>query len=295
MGSVGKARLALLVTVVVWGWSFVATKICLAQLRPFELLGLRFAIALPVLGILLRVRGVGLRPGLREPRLLAIGALLIGVHFFVQFTGLVYTSATNTGWIIATTPLVMAVLAYAVLRERLSLRSWCGVALATGGIVVLVSQGKVRDLGWLGSIGDWLILASAHTWALYTIATRDLVRRQDPQAVTFLVLIPVSALSVAAMVFASDWHAVASLDFEVVLSLVYLGVVATALGHWLWQVGVQQVGAAEAGLYLYLEPIATTVLAVSYLGEPILATTLLGGGLVVLGVWFGTRRVRSDS
>jgi drug/metabolite transporter (DMT)-like permease len=79
---------------------------------------------------------------------------------------------------------------------------------------------------------------------------------------------------------------------EAVLALLYLGVVGMAVAHWFWQVGVARVGAAEAGIALYLEPVATTALAVPLLGESFGPATAAGGLLVLAGVWFaqaGTR------
>ncbi|MCP4897391.1 MAG: EamA family transporter [bacterium] len=71
MKAISRARIALLVTVVVWAWSFVAAKVCLEQLRPFEILGLRFLIALPALWIMLHLRGAALTVPAKERRVLA--------------------------------------------------------------------------------------------------------------------------------------------------------------------------------------------------------------------------------
>ena len=62
------------------------------------------------------------------------------------------------------------------------------------------------------------------------------------------------------------------------------------MAHWFWQIGVSKVGAARAGVFLYLEPLATTALAVPYLGEPFGMATLIGGGLVLCGVWIAQSR-----
>ncbi len=78
----------LLFAVIIWGWSFVATKICLESLSPVELLGLRVFIALPILFVLARFKGAKL---IRNPhvfRQLAIGSTIITAHFLIQITGL---------------------------------------------------------------------------------------------------------------------------------------------------------------------------------------------------------------
>jgi drug/metabolite transporter (DMT)-like permease len=71
--------------------------------------------------------------------------------------------------------------------------------------------------------------------------------------------------------------------------LLFLAIPGT-LAQWLWQIGVARLGASRAGLFLYIEPLATTVLAVPLLGESFTAFTAIGGSLVILGVWVAQRR-----
>ena len=113
------ARVFLVVAVVIWGWTFIATKVCLRYLSPAELLSLRFQIALPVLLAMILARGTRLSLRRDAGRTL-LGSALITLHFLVQITGLRYTSATHTSWIIAVTPLVIALLARTLLGERMA-------------------------------------------------------------------------------------------------------------------------------------------------------------------------------
>lgn len=285
------ARALLLAAVVIWGWTFVATKICLDYLSPVELIGLRFLIALPVLlGLILHQR-VALTFVERRPSLL-MGAALFSLHFALQTTGLQYTSAIQTGWIIAVTPLVLVLLGALVLKERVGRDGWIGTAVAAMGILLLVTHGDLQKLSWLGSTGDWLVLGSAHTWALYTIAIRNLSRSYHPLAVTFVMLLPAATVSLLFMALRSDWRRLAALPGEPLLALLFLGVLGTALAQWFWQEGVARVGAAGAGMFLFLEPVATTALAVPWLHEPLAPPTLVGGGLVLAGVAYTQRRRR---
>jgi drug/metabolite transporter (DMT)-like permease len=157
------ASFYLLFCAIIWGWTFVATRVCLQYLNPVELLGLRFLTALPLLLVVILVKRIRFDFTHRELRAILLGSLVITVHFLIQITGLKYTSATNTGWIIAVSPLVMAVLAFLVLHERLSRRALWGIVIATSGILLLVSRGRLMSFEWLGSVGDWLVLVSAHT------------------------------------------------------------------------------------------------------------------------------------
>ena len=283
-------RWDLLISVVIWGWTFVATRVCLQVLTPAEVLTFRLWIAIPVLAVIAVAGGKKISVSRRELRPVLLGSALLTLHFLVQITGLKSTSATNTGWIIAAIPLVMALLSFLILGERLGKREMAGIAIATLGIVLLVSRGQLAGLDWLKSTGDWLILASCHTWALFTIATRNLSRSRDPLAVTFLVLLPSALVMTAWTVLRSDMSRFLHLPGDVVVALLFLGVLGTAVAHLFWQRGVAALGASRAGIYLYLEPIATTALAVPYLKEPFGPFTAIGGGMVLVGVWWAFRR-----
>ena len=275
----------LILCVVLWGWTFVATKVCLQYVTPVELMGLRFLIGLPLLFAVSLVKGCRFEFTRKERRSLALGSAIITVHFLIQITGLKYTSATNTGWIIAVTPLVMVLMAALVLRERLGRAALIGIALATGGILLLISGGDFTGLDWLSSVGDWLILVSAHTWALYTIAIRDLARSKNPLVVTVAVLSPSAILVLGYMGYSSDWSRFVGMPSDGILALLFLGLFGLAIAHWFWQEGVARLGAARAGIFLYLEPLATTALAVPCLGEEFGLLTATGGLLVLAGVF----------
>jgi RarD protein len=283
-------RLLLLFTVIVWGWTFVATRICLAYVNPAELLGLRLLIGLPVLLVVILCKKVRFDFTRAEWITVLIGSAIITAHFLIQITGLKFTTATNTGWIISVSPLIMAVLAFVFLREKIGRAQVMAIAIATFGILLLMSRGNLADLGWLKSTGDWLVLISAHTWAIYTVVTRNLSRSRNPLAVTMGVLAPALIVMTIYMAFTSDWAKIAGMPARGMWALLFLAVPGLALGHWFWQEGVAEIGAARAGLFLYLEPVATTVLAIPLLKEPFGWATGIGGGLVLLGVYIGQRK-----
>ncbi len=283
-------RALLFSAVVLWGWTFVATKILIAELGPLEIFFLRLAIGLPFLAAVVLAKRVPLRFTPGDVRPLFWGGTILTLHFMIQITGLLTTTATNTGWIIAASPLALAVLSFLFLRERIGWRGVAGIAVATTGILLLVSRGSLGDLGWLRSSGDWLVLASAHTWAVYTVVTRDLVRRRHPLAVTFAILSIATGLTAILFAATADFAAVRALSPRGIVALLYLAIPGLALGQWFWHEGVARLGAARAGLYLYLEPLATLALAVPLLGEPFGPFIALGGGLVLAGVYLGQRR-----
>lgn len=279
----------LLSAAVIWGWTFVATKILVTELNPPELLALRLFIGVPVIGVLLWARRVPLTLTRVDVLPLVCGGIILAVHFVIQITGMQTTSASNTAWIISVSPLAIVLLSSVFLREPIGPGTVGGLLLASAGVVLLVSRGRIAELGWLRSTGDWLVLLSALTWAIYTVTTRNLSRRRPALAVTFVMLL-VAALVGAVLVLGwGDLGRARSLTPRGLGALLYLAIPGLALGQWFWQEGVARMGASRAALYLYLEPIATLVLAIPLLGEPFGVAAALGGSLVLAGVYVGQR------
>ncbi len=279
-----------LAAVVLWGWSFVFTKFLIPELRSVEIYAVRLALGLPVVAALVRIRRVSLRFSRADVWPLLAGSVVFTLHVFVQLAGLRTTTATNTGWIIAVSPLALALLAAVFLRERIGRTGVAGIAIATAGVILLVSRGRLTDLAWLRNRGDWLILTSAVTWAIYTVLTRNLVQRRHPLAVTLAVLVVSTAFTLVLVVAFADLGRVRNLSWPGVAAVLYLGILGLAFGQWCWQEGVSKLGATRAGMYLYLEPLATLALAIPLLGEPFGAASMLGGALVLLGVYVAERK-----
>jgi drug/metabolite transporter (DMT)-like permease len=286
-------RFSLLMCVTVWGWTFVATKICLETLRPIEIVGLRFLIGLPILFFLLRAKRIPIRFGARDIKAIAIGSSIIAVHFLMQAYALLYTSATKTGWLIGVSPLALAVLSFLFLHEKPSRSDIAGIVIATIGIALLVYNGELANFGWLRSFGDIIVLASAFTWSVYTIVSRDLSRAHNPLTVTLVMFVPLTVIASLLMIANGSLHLAALTSVRTTLALLFLGGPAM-LAQWVWQEGVARLGATKAGLFLYLEPVATTALAVPYLGEAATLYTISGGLLVLTGVWLAGRSRKQE-
>ncbi len=281
-------RLLLVLCAVIWGWTFVAIKILTRHFDPYEIVGLRFGIGLPILFALIRWQRIPCRFTRADVRPLCIGGLILLYHFLIQPLALQSTTATNTSWIIAFSPLSIAILSAIFLRERVSARTSWGIAIATLGIVLLISNGRMTEIASLANVGDWLILSTAFTWAIYTVVTRDVARRRASLCVTSAVFLPLLVVGVGYLACFTPLSKLAHLPLDAWLSILFLGILGT-LAQWFWQFGVARIGAAKAGVFLYLEPVATTVLAVPQLGESFGVHTALGGLLVLAGVYWAER------
>ena len=162
-------------SVAAWGASFIATKVALQEIHPATVVWLRFGIGVLILGLAARWRGQLTLPQKKDiPYFALLGFIGITFHQWLQSTGLVTAQASTTAWIVATTPIFMALLGWLVLREKLTKIQVFGIILATIGVLLVVSKGELSALGLRGSVtpGDILIIISAPNWAIFSTLSR---------------------------------------------------------------------------------------------------------------------------
>ncbi len=217
--------------------------------------------------------------------LILTASFILGLHFLIQAIGLQYTSATNTAWLVATIPVFIAILSALFLKEKLSTPKIGGIALATFGVILLVSEGKLASLGWLHSVGDWIILSSSVTWATYTILTRNITRIYNPLAVSLSILIVPTLLLNAYSAYTTPITKILDLPPNIIIALIFLGVFCLGLAHWFWLEGLSRKGATEVGVYIFIEPVVTTIAAIPILNEQLTLFTILGAILIISGVY----------
>jgi len=283
----------LLLAVLFWGFSYIAIKESLNYLTPVELIAARFATGAITLLIIIKTKGLSFSMKGQFGNLLIAGVIVF-VHFWIMATGMLYTTATNTAWILTTAPIFIAVLSVIVLREKLRFGQGLAIAAATVGVLILVSRGDFAKLDWISSVGDWIVLASCMTWAIYTIFTRRITAKLDALVATFwtiaisgLVIVPVSLIISGPSVYFS-------LPATGAIAVLFLGIGCLAGSFWFWSEGLKRKPAAEVGLYLYLEPLFATIGAAVLLNEKITWPVMVGGlfifGAVYLAENFGKKK-----
>jgi drug/metabolite transporter (DMT)-like permease len=281
--------------VVVWGGSFVATKVALRYVSPVTVIWLRFAIGVLILGVAVILRKQFTVPGRKELGYLALlGFLGIAFHQWLQSTGLQTSQATTTAWIVATTPIFMALLGWLVLHENMKLGQIAGIGVAVLGVLLVVSKGNLAALvsGNFGTPGDLLILISAPNWAVFSILSRRGLQRHPATRMMFYVM-GFGWLFTSVLFFASaGLGQLQALRLDGWLGIIFLGVFCSGLAYIFWYDALQALPAAQAGAFIYIEPLVTVVVAALVLGEPLLAASLVGGGLILLGVWLVQTRAR---
>ena len=291
-------RLAALAAVVFWGISFVATRAALTEIPPVTLIFTRFLLGTALLLGLLAVRG-RLSPPPRDtwPALFGMGFLGVTFHHLLQATALTQTTAVHAGWLIGLCPIWSALLAALFLREKLTPAKWAGLLLGFAGALLVITRGRLSGgvLALPQTRADLLILVSTVNWAVYTIVGRRTLARLGSASATAFVELAGLLLLVPFFAARAGWADWARLSAGGWGAVVFLGICCSGLGYLFWYSALERLDTAKVASFLYLEPLVTLAAAVALLAEPVHATTVLGGLIVLAGVFLvqgGARAAR---
>lgn len=264
------------------GSTVIASKLIGAGLAPFTATALRFAVALPVFLIILRVTGERLpRLGWRAWGLLTLqaGAGSVGYTTFL-ISGLRHTSAVDAGVIIGTLPAVTAAIAIVVLGERPRWTVLAAIGLSAAGVALISLDGGGTGGGSL--LGNGLILAAVLCEGVFILLNKRLATPIAPlmQSTLMTGLGLLVALGPAA--FEVPWTTPATAS--ALLAVVYYALVPTVGGFILWYAGAARVTGAEAAIFTAVAPVTAALLGVAVLGETIAPPQALGIGLVLAAI-----------
>ncbi|MEW6244832.1 MAG: EamA family transporter [Bacillota bacterium] len=277
------ARIYMLSAVGIWGSTFVVTKAAYAEVGPITLAALRFALATLLL-LPPAIRQGGFRSTTVLP-LALLGLSGVTAFFTLQNLGVYFTSATAAGLILGSIPAFTLVCSAVFLKERITLLRGVGVATSMLGVSVIVLAGEAGGDASNPVLGNLLVLGGALSWALYTVLGKATVERLPRHAVAagsvtfgFVFLVPLALLETRLLgyrtITPSGWLAVA-----------YLGIAASGLAFWLWNMGIRSVSASEAGTFTNLSPVVSVITATALLGETPGVSHIAGGLMVILGVY----------
>jgi drug/metabolite transporter (DMT)-like permease len=288
-----KAILEALFAVVVWGASFVATKVSLRYSSPDVVVWLRFSMGVIILGIAVMVGKKFRIPDRRDwPYFALLGFLGITFHQWLQSTGLVTAEATTTGWIVSTIPVFMAVLGWLILKEKLLWLQIIGILLSAIGVLVVVTHGDLGQLaaGKIATIGDLLILLSAPNWAIFSILSRAGLKKYSAVLMMFFVMSFGWFFSSILFFAKGGIGQIGLIPWQGWAGIAFLGIFCSGLAYIFWYDALQTLTAAETGSLLYLEPVVTVIVASLLIKEFISISTILGGGLIISGVLMVNRK-----
>jgi len=281
-----------LFAVIVWGASFIATKIAVSEISPIAVVWIRFAIGIPILfGAVLMRKQFAFPKGGEWLYFALLGFLGISFHQWLQSNGLKTAQATTTAWIVATSPAFIAALGWLVIKEKLTVLQSFGIALSMAGVLVVVSKGDLRSIvgGKFGSVGDFLILISAVNWAVFSILSRRGLKDHPSTMLTLWVMTIGWLITTAAFLAGRNYSEIPAISVRGWWALLYLGIFTTGLAYIAWFDALGQLPAAQTGAFLFVEPLASMVTAAIILNETVTLASILGGAVILVGIWLVNR------
>ena len=284
---------AALMTILIWGTTFVSTKVLLRDFTPVTVLFTRFVIGYAFLWCL-KPRLLPLSGWKKE--LLFAGAGLTGVtlYFLLENIALTYTFASNVGIIVAVVPFFTALLAHFLLKgEGFSRRFFLGFAAAFTGIFLIMANGAfVLELN---PAGDVLALGAAFVWAVYSILMKKIGVNTSNMIICtrriffYGIVLMIPALFVLPVNM--DWHLMVKPVNA--LNLLYLGLFASALCFLSWNRVVEILGAVKSSVYIFMVPVVAVVASAIILGERLTWISLTGILLTLCGVTISEYRKKT--
>lgn len=279
---------------VIWGTTFVSTKVLLAHgLAPSAIFALRFSLA--YLLLVLFYRGKVWCESVKDELLLASLGLTGGsIYFLAENMALQYTTATNTSLIVCSCPLFAAALISVFFKEKLAKGQLVGGLIAFVGMVVVVLNGQF--VLHLSPLGDMLAFGACLSWAVYSLVIRLLADKYSTLFINRKIFF-------YGLVGILPWFAFFPEEIpsfsqlvqpQVYTNLLFLGAIASLVCYCVWTMCIKKLGVIEATNYVYLNPIATVVVAAIVLSEHITVWFIAGSLLILLGLYMHNK-VRSTS
>lgn len=285
--------LALLASVFLWGPGPVITKITLWEIPPFSLAFLRGAISFFIVFVLFFPKGYFKVKKEDLKKLIFAGLLgsFFNLGFF--FWGIRLTSAISAQTIFTINPILTAILASFLLKEKIKPVQFFGIIIGLAG-AILIALRDFFETGQLSNgslLGNFFIFLAAISWVGYILTSKNLSRSYSPITITsfsilvgFLAFIP---LAVWENLQGISW--ISAVTYQGFFGVLYQGVFASVLAFLAYQTGLKLTSAFAAGVILYLNPVVTTLVAVPVLGEKITPTFLAGAVLVIAGSIIATQ------
>ena len=278
-------HLSALLTIIIWGTTFISTKILLTDFQPVEILFFRFVMGLAVLLLVFPRRLKGTSRG-QELTFAAAGLCGICMYYLLENIALTYTMASNIGVIISVAPFFTAILTHLFLKgeERLRPNFFIGFVVAMAGICLISFNGSKLELN---PIGDLLALLAAFVWACYSVLTKKISGYGYNTILTTRRVFFYGILFMIPTLFLSDFQ----LDLVYLFNIIYLGLGASALCFVTWNFAVKVLGAVKTSIYIYMVPVITVVTSVLILHEKITVLAGIGTVLTLVGLFLSESKV----
>lgn len=287
--------LKLVLTMFVWGGTWVAARVLVQEVAPLAAASWRFLLAAVSLLLLVfwRHRGWPRLTGRQWLLVLALAASGIFLYNVCFMVGMQHMSAGRGALVVALNPVVVSLGAWWLLGEAMTPAKAAGSAIALAGCLTVIGHGSpLAPLRGEIGVGELLILGCAFFWAAYTLIGRRIMATVSPLVATAYAAASGWLMLLAAALATAPTTLVPDYSGQAWVALLFLGLAGTTLGFTWFNQAVKAIGAARASIFINLVPVAAVFQAAWLLDERLSLSVLAGGLLVLAGVTLTQRSRR---
>jgi len=276
-------HLIAIITIIIWGTTFISTKILLASFSAEEILVYRFFTAFLIL-ILIYPKNFKILPIKEELLFCLLGITGVSFYFWTENLALKYTYASNVGLILSAIPIFTALIAHFTSKDgKITANLVLGFIVAMVGIFIVIYNGKFLKLN---SIGDFIAMLSAILFSIYSILIKKVSNKYNQLFIVrkiffygIVTMLPILVISKVHML------KIPSLTFKIVLNMLFLSIFASVLCFIMWNKAISIIGSVKTTNYIYFVPLITIISSVIILKEKASPLMLIGGFLILTGVF----------
>lgn len=275
-----------MISVCLWGSSFIADKIALQTFSPLFLCLIRFMISSAVLLLIRLGKKDFRRPDTEDMKKIAAAAFLgISVYYAIENIAVNMTSAADASVISAAYPLLTILTGIVFYHFRPSRNQIAGILMACIGVLILTVSSSSENSSLIGNL---MMAFNGFLWAMYNYLTGRISRSCDNFSVTYLQILIGTACFIPLLFL--EHVSIGPLTVSSVLAVVYLALCCSLAALLLYNYGLRNTDPATAAALMNLIPVAGVVLSSLILKETITVRHILGGAIIIAGVFVSEYR-----
>lgn len=283
----------ILMMIVIWSANFIIGKFILREMPPLLVVGIRMALAaVAMVPIYFLNRYRTGRPGwVRQdvPLLLGLGIVGVGLNQVFFVNGLSRTTVGHASLMIGLTPVCVLTLAALSGQEKMSVARLIGMLLALSGVAVL--QFGPQETGRTGAkwAGDLLVFAGAFTFAVFTVVGKATMGRVEGVVVNTFAYVGTGVALLPLTISLSRTFDFSRITLVGWSSLLYMSICPSVIAYLIYYYALARIPASQLSAFTYLQPLLATLMAIPALGEYPTASLLVGGVMILAGVFVAER------
>ncbi len=280
-----------LVTICVWGSTFIFSKTLLQAFTPVQIMLMRFIVAYAMLWCLYpKTEAATVRDNLG---FFLMSLFADTVYFLCENNALRYTLSSNVSIIVASAPIWTAALAHFLSKgDKVRKNTVYGSLIAFIGVALVVFNGAV--VLKFNPLGDMLSMAAAISWAVYSIIMSGYVHRFSSfflmRRMTFFAIL--TTLPIALVTGELKLSLYEFADPYKLFCIAFLGILGSGVSYVTWNIATRRLGIVKVNTYIYVNPFVTLITGALFLNEPITPMSVIGALLIISGVVIGVRERR---